>query len=63
MLNLLLMSFNLGYSTYWDIIQRNELSLSIFAGDQVVKLGTSVDYCICKGLRKDGMPCSTVVNR
>ena len=32
-------------------------------GDQLVKLGTSVDYCICKGSRKDGSPCSIVVNR
>lgn len=43
--------------------KRNEFSLSIFASDQLLKLGTSVDYCVCKGLRKDGTPCSIVVNR
>lgn len=47
----------------WRDNKRNELSLSIFASDQLMMLGTSVDYCICKGMRKDGTPCSVVVNR
>ena len=38
----------------------NEFSLSVFAVDQIVNLGTSVDY---EGERKDGMPCTMIINR
>ncbi|GLJ04681.1 hypothetical protein SUGI_0001200 [Cryptomeria japonica] len=41
----------------------NEFSLSVFAVDQIVKLGTSVDYGLCKAKRKDGMPCTMIINR
>ncbi|KAH9327737.1 hypothetical protein KI387_007915, partial [Taxus chinensis] len=41
----------------------NEFSLSVFAVDQIVKLGTSVDYGLCMGKRKDGMACTMVINR
>ncbi|XP_057517885.1 uncharacterized protein LOC130798804 [Amaranthus tricolor] len=37
--------------------------LSVFNANQVLKIGTSVDYAVCKGRRKDGVPCSIVVNR
>ncbi|MCO5594789.1 hypothetical protein L7F22_048823 [Adiantum nelumboides] len=43
--------------------KRKELSISISASDQLVKLGTSVDYSVCKGKRKDGVACTAVVNR
>lgn len=41
----------------------NEFSLSVFGVDQIVKLGTSVDYGVCKGKRKDGMPCTVIINQ
>ncbi|KAI5082901.1 hypothetical protein GOP47_0002644 [Adiantum capillus-veneris] len=43
--------------------KRKELSLNISASDQLLKLGTSVDFSVCKGKRKDGAPCTAVVNR
>ncbi|CAI0557692.1 unnamed protein product, partial [Linum tenue] len=38
-------------------------SLSVFSANQILKMGTSVDYGVCKGKRKDGMACSLVVNK
>lgn len=37
--------------------------LSVFNANQILKIGTSVDYGVCKGRRKDGLPCSIVVNK
>ncbi|XP_074275669.1 uncharacterized protein LOC141599533 [Silene latifolia] len=37
--------------------------LSVFNANQILKVGTSVDYGVCKGRRKDGMPCTMVVNK
>ncbi|KAL2937106.1 Protein MCM10-like protein [Bienertia sinuspersici] len=37
--------------------------LSVFNGNQILKIGTSADYGVCKGRRKDGLPCSIVVNK
>ncbi|KAF5727818.1 hypothetical protein HS088_TW22G01515 [Tripterygium wilfordii] len=38
-------------------------SLSIYSPSQILKMGTSVDYGVCKGKRKDGMSCSLVINK
>ncbi|KAH7365516.1 hypothetical protein KP509_18G032200 [Ceratopteris richardii] len=43
--------------------KRKELSINISASNQLLKLGTSADYSVCKGSRKDGSPCTAVVNR
>ncbi|KAL9244853.1 hypothetical protein vseg_018574 [Gypsophila vaccaria] len=37
--------------------------LSVFNVNQILKIGSSVDYGVCKGRRKDGLPCSIVVNK
>ncbi|KAB1207540.1 hypothetical protein CJ030_MR7G007539 [Morella rubra] len=38
-------------------------SLSVYSPSQILKIGTSVDYGVCKGKRKDGMPCTLVINK
>ncbi|KAE8690679.1 Minichromosome maintenance 10 isoform 2 [Hibiscus syriacus] len=38
-------------------------SLSATAANQILKIGTSADYGVCKGKRKDGMACTLVVNK
>ncbi|XP_054778824.1 uncharacterized protein LOC129286797 [Prosopis cineraria] len=40
----------------------NAFSLSAYSPSQILKIGTSVDYGVCKGKRKDGMPCTLVIN-
>uniref|UniRef100_A0A2N9ISX9 MCM10 OB-fold domain-containing protein n=1 Tax=Fagus sylvatica TaxID=28930 RepID=A0A2N9ISX9_FAGSY len=37
-------------------------SLSVYSPSQILKIGTSVDYGVCKGKRKDGMPCTLAIN-
>uniref|UniRef100_A0A803LGE1 Zinc finger Mcm10/DnaG-type domain-containing protein n=2 Tax=Chenopodium quinoa TaxID=63459 RepID=A0A803LGE1_CHEQI len=37
--------------------------LSVFNTNQILKIGTSIDYGVCKGRRKDGVRCSIVVNK
>lgn len=37
--------------------------MSVNSASQMVKLGVSADFAICKGKRKDGMPCSMVINK
>jgi hypothetical protein len=37
-------------------------SLSIDSGSQLMKIGTAVDWGICKGIRKDGARCSKGIN-
>ncbi|KAK2972735.1 hypothetical protein RJ640_029192, partial [Escallonia rubra] len=38
-------------------------SLSIYSAAQLLKMGTSVDYGVCKGKRKDGMACTLLINK
>lgn len=38
-------------------------SLSIFNGNQMLKIGSSVDYGVCKGKKVGGGPCTMVVNK
>ncbi|PIA57414.1 hypothetical protein AQUCO_00600264v1 [Aquilegia coerulea] len=41
----------------------NGFSLSVYSSGQIAKMGTSVDYGICKAKRKDGVPCNMVINK
>lgn len=41
----------------------NGFTLSIYSPKQIMKMGTSVDYGVCKGKRADGMACTLVINR
>lgn len=43
--------------------QGKGFSLSIFSNGQILKMGTSVDYSVCKGKRKDGIACTMVINK
>ncbi|XP_010935110.1 uncharacterized protein [Elaeis guineensis] len=38
-------------------------SLSVYSAGQMLKLGTSADYGVCKGKRKDGMACTMIINK
>ncbi|KAF9622829.1 hypothetical protein IFM89_034064 [Coptis chinensis] len=38
-------------------------SLSVFSSNQIAKMGTSVDYGVCKAKRKDGVSCNMVINK
>ncbi|CAL0326898.1 unnamed protein product [Lupinus luteus] len=38
-------------------------SLSVYSPGQIVKMGTSVDYGVCKGKRADGMACTLAINK
>ncbi|XP_052192125.1 uncharacterized protein LOC127801235 isoform X2 [Diospyros lotus] len=38
-------------------------SLSVYSATHVLKIGTSADYGVCKGKRKDGMACTLVINK
>ncbi|CAK9315317.1 unnamed protein product [Citrullus colocynthis] len=38
-------------------------SLSVYQPSQLLKMGTSDDYGVCKGKKKDGIACTTVINR
>ncbi|XP_078173268.1 minichromosome maintenance 10 isoform X1 [Carex rostrata] len=38
-------------------------SMAVSSASQIVKLGVSADFAICKGKRKDGMACSMVINK
>lgn len=44
-------------------LQGNGFSLSIFSSNQILKMGTSVDYGVCKGKRADGMACTLAINK
>lgn len=37
-------------------------SLSVYQPNQLLLMGTSDDYGVCKG-KKDGIACTTVINR
>ncbi|XP_025668358.1 uncharacterized protein [Arachis hypogaea] len=41
----------------------NGFSLSIYSSGQILKMGTSADYGVCKGKRADGMACTLVINK
>ncbi|CAM8937833.1 unnamed protein product [Rhodiola kirilowii] len=38
-------------------------TLSIFSASQMLKMGTSADFGVCKGKKKDGNPCTIVINK
>ena len=38
------------------------MSFSVSEPDQLMKVGTARDFAICKGIRRDGQPCSMPVN-
>ncbi|XAR72701.1 hypothetical protein NMG60_11019431 [Bertholletia excelsa] len=38
-------------------------SLSVYSAGQILKIGTSSDFGVCKGKRKDGMACTLVINK
>ncbi|XVF67928.1 hypothetical protein PTKIN_Ptkin10aG0161800 [Pterospermum kingtungense] len=38
-------------------------SLSVNAPNQILKIGSSADYGVCKGKRKDGMACTVIINK
>lgn len=44
-------------------LQGNGFSLSIYSPNQIVKMGTSVDYGVCKAKRADGMACTMAINK
>lgn len=55
----LLQSLNI----FYFFLQGNGFSLSIYSTRQIMKMGTSVDYGVCKGKRTDGMACTLVINK
>ncbi|KAL2613973.1 hypothetical protein R1flu_025665 [Riccia fluitans] len=40
-----------------------EPSLSVFRGDQILPLGTSANFAICNGIRKDGTKCIVAIDK
>ncbi|CAN1192506.1 Protein MCM10 homolog [Linum perenne] len=38
-------------------------SLSVYSPNNILKMGTSADYGVCKGKRKDGLACTLVINK
>eukprot|EP00040_Diaphanoeca_grandis_P000766 m.274069 g.274069 ORF g.274069 m.274069 type:complete len:696 (+) comp110271_c0_seq1:138-2225(+) len=43
--------------------RQNGVQLSLFEPAQMMKLGQSTDYGLCKGVRKDGQPCTMAINK
>ncbi|CAI9104749.1 OLC1v1003495C3 [Oldenlandia corymbosa var. corymbosa] len=41
----------------------NGFSLSVYSAGNILKIGTSADYGVCKGKRKDGIACTIVINK
>ncbi|KAL3514994.1 hypothetical protein ACH5RR_021896 [Cinchona calisaya] len=41
----------------------NGFCLSVYSACNILKIGTSLDYGVCKGKRKDGMACTLVINK
>ncbi|KAK1558235.1 hypothetical protein Q3G72_000037 [Acer saccharum] len=41
----------------------SDFSLSVSSASRILKLGTSVDYGVCKGKGSGGVPCTTVINK
>lgn len=48
---------------FYLLVQGSGFSLSAYSPNQVLKMGTSIDYGVCKGKRKDGMACTAVINK
>lgn len=48
---------------YSFFLKGNGFSLSIYSPNQIMKMGTSVDYGVCKGKRADGMACTLAINK
>ncbi|KAL5791194.1 hypothetical protein ACOSQ2_006082 [Xanthoceras sorbifolium] len=44
-------------------VKGSDFSLSVSYASRILKLGTSVDYGVCKGKRNDGVPCTAVINK
>ncbi|XP_059651159.1 uncharacterized protein LOC132298832 [Cornus florida] len=38
-------------------------TLSAYSAGQILKIGTSLDYGVCKGKKKDGMACTLAINK
>ncbi|XP_073012143.1 uncharacterized protein [Typha latifolia] len=38
-------------------------SLSVYSANQMLKIGASIDYGLCRGKRKDGLACTMVINK
>ncbi|XP_024633574.1 protein MCM10 homolog isoform X1 [Medicago truncatula] len=55
--------FALFNSTVRKDAKGNGFSLSIYSPNQIMKMGTSVDYGVCKGKRADGMSCTLAINK
>lgn len=45
------------------VLQGTGFSLSVYSPSQILKIGTSADYGVCNGKRKDGMSCTLVINK
>ncbi|XP_068646248.1 uncharacterized protein [Aristolochia californica] len=43
--------------------QGKGFSLSVYSAAQILKLGKSADFAICKGKRKDGIACTMSINK
>lgn len=41
----------------------NGFCLSVYSACNILKIGTSLDYGVCKGKKKDGMACTLVINK
>ncbi|KAI3960599.1 hypothetical protein MKX01_003773 [Papaver californicum] len=48
---------------HYCIWKGSGFSLSIFSAGQILKLGASVDFGVCKGQRKDGVTCSIAIDK
>lgn len=55
--------FNQYITTVLLLVQGKGFSLSVYSPSQILKIGSSVDCGVCKGKRKDGMPCTLVINK
>lgn len=51
------------FTTSFISCQGKGFSLSIFSNGQILKMGISADYSVCKGKRKDGIACTMVINK
>lgn len=46
-----------------DVAQGRGFSLSVASVGQMMKMGVSVEFGVCKGKRKDGMACTMAINK
>lgn len=47
----------------WVFLQGRGFSVSVASVGQMMKMGVSADFGICKGKRKDGMGCTMAINK